>query len=303
MRILITGSNGQLGYELKRTAPESFKLLAVDVDQLDITSATAVDAFFKAHKPDAVINAAAYTAVDKAETDREMAYAVNATGPRFLAQSCADAGIPMVQVSTDFVFDGSQSTPYQPEDKPNPISVYGDSKLKGEQAVLELLGNKAAIIRTAWVYSSHGNNFVKTMLRLMAEKDQLGVVADQIGTPTWAKTLAEACWSASCKLLAESGKQEKTDSLQLTAYSSTHHWTDAGAASWYDFAEAIQEEAIILGLLDKRIPVNPIPASAYPTPAKRPSFSVLDKTSAYSQLNMKPLHWRQNLRLMLQELV
>ncbi|WP_238593674.1 dTDP-4-dehydrorhamnose reductase [Endozoicomonas atrinae] len=289
LRVLITGANGQLGYELKRTAPEGFELLAVDIDQLDITAASAVNAFFKEHQPDAVINAAAYTAVDKAETDRELAYAVNATGPRFLAQACADAGIPMVQVSTDFVFDGNQSTPYQPEDKPSPISVYGDSKLKGEQAVTEILGNKASIIRTAWVYSAHGNNFVKTMLRLMAEKDQLGVVADQIGTPTRASSLAQACWNACLNLME--GQE-----------GGMYHWTDAGAASWYDFAEAIQEEAIILGMLDKRIPVNPIPASAYPTPAKRPSFSVLDKTSAYEQLNMKPLHWRHNLRAMLEEL-
>ena len=294
LKVLITGSKGQLGYELERTAPEGFELLAVDVDQLDITSAVAVDAFFKEHQPDAVINAAAYTAVDRAETDREMAYAVNATGPRFLAQACADAGIPMVQVSTDFVFDGNQSTPYQPEDKPNPISVYGDSKLKGEQAVTEILGNKAIIIRTAWVYSTHGNNFVKTMLRLMAEKDQLGVVADQIGTPTWARSLANGCWRSVSAL-----KRLNVETLERC---NIYHWTDAGAASWYDFAEAIQEEAIILGMLDKRTTVNPIPASAYPTPAKRPPYSVLDKTSAYEQLNMKPVHWRVSLRAMLEEL-
>lgn len=299
LKVLITGSKGQLGYELERTAPEGIELLAVDVDQLDITSAVAVDTFFKEHQPDAVINAAAYTAVDKAETDREMAYAVNATGPRFLAQACADAAIPMVQVSTDFVFDGNQSTPYQPEDKPNPTSVYGDSKLKGEQAVTEILGNKAIIIRTAWVYSTHGNNFVKTMLRLMAEKDQLGVVADQIGTPTWAWTLANGCWQAVTKLKVESFQRLNDSTLGRC---NIYHWTDGGVASWYDFAEAIQEEAIILGMLDKRIPVNPIPAGAYPTPAKRPPYSVLDKTSAYQQLNMKPMHWRVSLRAMLEEL-
>ncbi len=290
MRLLITGANGQLGYELKRTAPEGVELLTVDVDQLDITSAVAVESFFKQYKPDALINAAAYTAVDKAETDYELAYAVNATGPRFLAQACADIAIPMVQVSTDFVFDGERSTPYQPKTTPKPISVYGDSKLKGEQAVIEILGSKVSIIRTAWVYCAHGNNFVKTMLRLMQEKDQLGVVADQIGTPTWAKGLAQACWSAYANLMQ--GKE-----------GGVFHWTDAGVASWYDFATAIQEEAITLGLLEKSIPINQIPASAYPTPAKRPSFSVLDKASAYEQLNMKQTHWRQNLRLMLQELI
>ena len=290
MKVVITGSNGQLGYELQKTAPEGIELICVDVDQLDITSAKTIDVFFKEQKPDAVINAAAYTAVDRAETDRELAYAVNATGPRFLAQACADADIPMVQVSTDFVFDGTQSTPYKFGDKPAPVSVYGDSKLKGEEAVQEILGSKAAIIRTAWVYSAHGNNFVKTMLRLMQEKDQLGIVADQIGTPTWAQTLAEACWKAvAFKTSAETEHQ-------------VFHWTDAGACSWYDFAVAIQEEALNQGLLEKDIPVKPIPASAYPTPAKRPAFSVLDKQSSYEKLEMPIRHWRDCLKEMLSEL-
>ena len=305
LKVLITGSNGQLGYELKRTAPEDCELICVDVDQLDITSASAINAFFHEHKPDALINAAAYTAVDKAESDKKLAYAVNATGAGFLAQACADANIPMVQVSTDFIFDGTQSTPYKPEDKPNPVSVYGDSKLKGEEAVSEILGNKAAIIRTAWVYSAHGNNFVKTMLRLMKEKEQLGIVADQIGTPTWAKTLAEACWQTVQKLEAGSWKLEVKEK-QLLASSfqlpTAFHWTDAGTASWYDFAVAIQEEALVLGLLEKSIPVKPIPGSAYPTPAKRPSFSVLDKQTSYETLGMPAQHWRECLKLMLKEL-
>ena len=299
MRILITGANGQLGYELKRTAPEGVELIAVDVDQLNITTVAEVNAFFTAHAPNAVINAAAYTAVDKAETDRERAYAVNASGPRFLAQACADAGIPMVHVSTDFVFDGRGSMPYQPNDKPGPINVYGDSKLKGEQAVLEILDSNAIIIRTAWLYSAHGNNFVKTMLRLMTEREQLGVVADQIGTPTWARTLAECCWKSLAKLEAKTD-QPPASSLQLPA--SIHHWTDAGTASWYDFAKAIQEEAMILGLLDKQIPVNPIQGSAYPTPAKRPSYSVLDKQLSYEMLEMLVQHWRECLKTMLAEL-
>ena len=290
MKVLITGSNGQLGYELQRTAPEGFELICVDVDQLDITSASAVEAFFNKHKPEALINAAAYTAVDRAETDKEVAYAVNATGPRFLAQACADANIPMVQVSTDFVFDGNQATPYKLDDKPAPVSVYGDSKLKGEEAVKDILGSKAAIIRTAWVYSAHGNNFVKTMLRLMQEKDQLGIVADQIGTPTWANTLANACWKA------------VEYKVSATAEQTMFHWTDAGTASWYDFAVAIQEEALAADLLEKTIPVKPIPASAYPTPAKRPSFSVLDKQMSYEVLEMPVQHWRECLKAMLNEL-
>ena len=303
MKVLITGSNGQLGYELEKTAPEGLELICVDVDQLDITSAPAINAYFKQYKPDAVINAAAYTAVDKAETDRELAYAVNATGPRFLAQACADANIPMVQVSTDFVFDGTQSTPYQADDKPVPMSVYGDSKLKGEQAVQEILGNKAAIIRTAWVYSAHGNNFVKTMLRLMQEKDQLGIVADQIGTPTWARTLANGCWRAVETLKVEAFKAEQDHPLNLSTFQPlTLHITDAGVASWYDFAVAIQEEALAQGLLEKTIPVKPIQAKAYPTPAKRPSFSVLDKQLSYEKLEMPVQHWRDCLKAMLTEL-
>lgn len=290
MKVLITGAKGQLGYELQKTVPQGIELVCVDVDQLDITSAAAVNAFFEEHQPDALINAAAYTAVDKAETEKELAYAVNATGPRFLAQACADANIPMVQVSTDFVFDGNQATPYKPEDIPGAVSVYGDSKLKGELAVKEVLGHKAAIIRTAWVYSAHGNNFVKTMLRLMKDKDQLGIVADQIGTPTWAKTLAEACWKA-----VEFKKNAQTEDQIF-------HWTDAGTSSWYDFAVAIQEEALALGLLEKKIPVKPIPASAYPTPAKRPSFSVLDKYLSYEKLEMPVRHWRECLKEMLLEL-
>ncbi|WP_422450380.1 MULTISPECIES: dTDP-4-dehydrorhamnose reductase [unclassified Endozoicomonas] len=285
MKVLITGSNGQLGYELTRTAPEGVELTCVDVEQLDITSEAAVTNFFAEHTPDVVINAAAYTAVDKAESDSELAYAVNAVGPELLAKACVDAGSFMVHVSTDFVFDGNQSTPYKPEDHPKPVSVYGNSKLKGEEQVTSILGNHAVIIRTAWVYSTHGNNFVKTMLRLMKEKDQLGIVADQIGTPTWAKTLAECCWNV---------VGQKLEAI--------YHWTDAGAASWYDFAVAIQEEALELGLLKKAIPIKPIAATTYPTPAKRPAFSVLDKQSAYDQLPMPIKHWRNCLKAMLNEL-
>ena len=326
MRILITGANGQLGYELEQTAPEGVELITVDVDSLDITSAEAVTAFFSTYQPNAVINAAAYTAVDRAETEQAAAYAVNASGAQLLAQACAAVNIPMVQVSTDFIFDGTQSTPYQVNDTANPLSVYGASKLQGEQAVAEILGNKACIIRTAWVYSAHGNNFVKTMLRLMAEKEQLSVVADQIGTPTWARTLATGCWKALKRLSDEALQRSSGETLQRLSDEGTnveslndstlkrldtatpqlcniYHLTDAGVASWYDFAVAIQEEALALGMLNKAIPVLPIPTTAYPTPAKRPAFSVLDKTETYAALNITPQHWRDSLRLMLQEML
>ncbi|WP_062269308.1 dTDP-4-dehydrorhamnose reductase [Endozoicomonas arenosclerae] len=291
MKVLITGANGQLGYELQRCVPDKIELICADRKQLDITSQDSVTAFFDLYKPEAVINAAAYTAVDKAETDSKAAYAVNTNGTAFLAEACSKLEIPMVQVSTDFVFDGTQSTPYQMDDTTNPISIYGKSKLEGEKRVLEILGNKAVVIRTAWVYSSHGNNFVKTMLRLMQEKDQLGVVADQIGTPTSAKTLAQCCWRALDKL--------QTTNVELPAIM---NWTDAGTTSWYDFAVAIQEEAISLGILENSIPINPIPASAYPTPAKRPAYSVLDKQATYKALEMPVQHWRVTLRSVLDEL-
>ena len=326
MRILITGANGQLGYELEQTAPEGVELITVDVDSLDITSAEAVTAFFSTYQPNAVINAAAYTAVDRAETEQAAAYAVNASGAELLAQACATVNIPMVQVSTDFIFDGTQSTPYQVNDTANPLSVYGASKLQGEQAVAEILGNKACIIRTAWVYSAHGNNFVKTMLRLMAEKEQLSVVADQIGTPTWARTLATGCWKALKRLSDEALQRSSGETLQRLSDEGTnveslndstlkrldtatpqlcniYHLTDAGVASWYDFAVAIQEEALALGMLNKAIPVLPIPTTAYPTPAKRPAFSVLDKTETYAALNITPQHWRDSLRLMLRSML
>ena len=326
MRILITGANGQLGYELEQTAPKGIELITVDVDTLDITSAEAVTTFFSTYQPNAVINAAAYTAVDRAETEQAAAYAVNASGAQLLAQACAAVNIPMVQVSTDFIFDGTQSTPYQVNDTANPLSVYGASKLQGEQAVAEILGNKACIIRTAWVYSAHGNNFVKTMLRLMAEKEQLSVVADQIGTPTWARTLATGCWKALKRLSDEALQRSSGETLQRLSDEGTnveslndstlkrldtatpqlcniYHLTDAGIASWYDFAAAIQEEALALGMLNKAIPVLPIPTTAYPTPAKRPAFSVLDKTETYAALNITPQHWRDSLRLMLRSML
>ena len=192
----------------------------------------------------------------------------------------------MVYISTDFVFNGQNFKPYLPDDTLDPKSVYGKSKLKGEQAVRKILGDKALIIRTAWLYSVHGNNFVKTMLKLMKEKSSLNVIDEQIGTPTWAKGLAQAIWTALEKNLT-----------------GTFHWTDAGVASWYDFATAIQEEGLEAGLINSAIPILPVGTGQYPTPAKRPMYSVLDKTSFWHFTNIKPVHWRVQLRSMLKEFV
>jgi dTDP-4-dehydrorhamnose reductase len=296
IRILLTGANGQLGWELQRTQPEHMELYAHDRATLDITQAQCVHHAVQTLKPHWIINAAAYTAVDKAESEPKLAYAVNRDGARHLAEAARTVGARMVQISTDFVFDGQQSHPYLPslpggegpgESGAIPtVCTYGASKQAGELAVLEVLGKDALILRTAWVYSSHGHNFVKTMLRLMRERDSLGVVADQIGTPTWAKGLALALWRAIEK--------------DITGI---HHWTDAGVASWYDFACAIQDEAVALGLLDRPIPIRPIRTVDYPTPAQRPAFSVLDKTATWQALGITiPEHWRQALRHMLREL-
>lgn len=284
-KILITGANGQLGWELQRTAPSGTTLFTTDVGDLDITSATAVQAFVEHTKPHVIINAAAYTAVDKAEQGQDAAFAVNADGAANLAKAAQQCNVRLVHISTDFVFDGKKSTPYLPADTPNPLSIYGASKLKGEQRVHEITQGGALVIRTAWVYSSHGTNFVKTMLRLMREREHLGVVADQVGTPTWAYGLAKTIWRF----------------VEKPEMRGVFHWTDAGIASWYDFAFAIQEEALQLGLLDKAIPIRPIPSSEYPTPATRPAYSVLDKASTWTSLDISPEHWRKALRSMLKE--
>jgi len=284
--VMITGAAGQLGYELQRLVPEGTSVLAVDIEALDLTDAEAVDTFIALHRPAVIINGAAYTAVDRAEEQQELAHAVNVTAAASLAASAARYDARVIQISTDFVFGGATGRPWQPLDVTAPQSVYGATKRDGERAVLEALGENALVIRTAWLYSSHGGNFVKTMLRLMRERDEVKVIADQIGTPTWANSLARTIWKA----------------VQAPDASGILHWTDAGVASWYDFAVAIQEEALARGLLTRAVPVSPIPTSAYPTPARRPSYSLLDKTETTRVLGVTPAHWRANLRLMLDEL-
>ncbi|WP_047049281.1 dTDP-4-dehydrorhamnose reductase [Vibrio mexicanus] len=299
MKIIITGKGGQLAWELEQTTPEGIQVIDFNALELDITDKNAVHAVLKQHEPDVVINAAAYTAVDKAETD-ELAYKVNRDGSEYLAIASKELNAKLIHVSTDFVFDGTKTTPYLVNDIPSPINAYGDSKLHGDLKISEILGNQATIIRTAWVYSVNGNNFVKTMLRLMAEKDQLSIVYDQVGTPTWAKGLAKMIWS----LVEKQDKRGKSKEEQVQSLGEAEvlHWTDAGVASWYDFAVAIQELALDKGMLDKSIPIRPIPASNYPTPAKRPSFSVIDKATTEEFCGIETIHWRKQLSNMLDEL-
>jgi len=283
--VLVVGAGGQLGRELQRTVPPDFDCAAVTRAQLDIADATAVDACLQSLAPQLVINAAAYTAVDKAESEPEAAYRGNAEGPGVLARACARQGIRLSHVSTDFVFDGNASTPYRPDATTSPLGEYGQSKLAGEEAVF-LAQPQALVVRTGWVYSSFGGNFVKTMLRLMGERDELGVVCDQVGTPTWANGLATALWAAAAK----------------PDLAGIYHWSDAGVCSWYDFAVAICEEGVSSGLLPAAISVKPILAAAYPTPARRPPYSVLDKTSSWRDFEQEGVHWRVQLRTMLKDL-
>ncbi len=284
-RVLITGADGQLGYELQRTVLDAYECIPTDRNELDITNADAVNVFVAEHQPDVVINSAAYTAVDKAEEETELAIAINTTGAENLARACKNQSIKLVQISTDFVFDGKACTPYKVDAKTEPEGYYGKTKRDGDNRVLDILGDEALIIRTSWLYSAHGNNFVKTMLRLMQEREELGIIADQVGTPTWANSLAHAVWQAI---------ERNTKGI--------HHWSDAGVASWYDFAYAIMEEGIALGLLDKVIKINAITTADYPTPASRPCYSVLDKTTTWKALEMQSEHWRVALRKMMSEL-
>ncbi|HSG56487.1 MAG TPA: dTDP-4-dehydrorhamnose reductase, partial [Paracoccaceae bacterium] len=239
-----------------------------------------VAAYIRATRPDLVINAAAYTAVDRAESEEPLALAVNGGAVAAITAALAETGGRLVHVSTDFVFDGTSSRAYQPADQRNPLSAYGRTKAAGEDAA----GPHALIVRTAWVYTAGGANFVRTMLRLMAERDSLAVVADQIGAPTWAPGLAATIWG-----LVDKGA------------TGIFHHSDAGVASWYDFAVAIQEEALAIGLLARAIPIRPIKTADYPTPALRPAFSLLDCTETRALLADGHTHWRINLRKMLNE--
>ncbi|BCD98345.1 dTDP-4-dehydrorhamnose reductase [Marinagarivorans cellulosilyticus] len=292
MNILIIGKSGQLANELLATTPNGANVQCLGRTQLDIISASDVLAAFQTFKPSVVINASAYTAVDKAESEPETAYAVNSQAVENIAQACKQVGARLLHVSTDFVFGNNSAltaggiAPLLPSSPVEPINVYGASKLAGEQHVLKLLPDASVIVRTAWVYSRYGNNFVKTMLRLMAEKPELGVIADQIGTPTWAKGLAQWLWAIVAK----------------ADIKGVYHWTDAGAASWYDFAIAIQELGLAKGLLTKEIPIKAIPTASYPTPAKRPGYSVLDKSTAEQAAGISARHWRKQLENMLDEL-
>jgi dTDP-4-dehydrorhamnose reductase len=285
-KAVVTGATGQVGVELLRGAPPAWQALGFGRQELDVTDAGAVRTVFERERPALVINAAAYTQVDAAETNASAADRINARGAGLVAEAAEQVGARVIHLSTDFVFDGERGTPYRPEDEPRPLGVYGRTKLAGEREVLRRSGGRALVLRTAWVYASHGRNFVRSMLTRMQAGDALRVVSDQVGTPTWARGLAQAIWTAADR----------------PALGGILHWTDVGVASWYDFAEAIRDEALAAGLLARAAPVCPIRTGEYPAAARRPAFSVLDTSATWAALGLEPVHWRANLRLMLREL-
>lgn len=285
MRVVLTGAGGQVGASVLRAAPADIELIACDRNELDIADQGSVQKRIRELRPAVLINAAAYTAVDRAERDEAQARAVNEAGPRFLASAAGDVGARLIHLSTDYVFDGESSRPYAPEDQPRPLGIYGRTKLDGERAVMTALPTASVVLRTSWVYASSGQNFVLTMLRLMKERGSVRVVADQIGTPTAARSIAEVLWRL----------------VRRPECRGVYHWTDAGVASWYDFAVAIAEEAAALGVIGNA-EVTPIAAEDYPTAARRPRFSLLDSRRTAQELEIAQIHWRVWLRRVLGEM-
>lgn len=288
-RVLVLGADGQLGRCLRLCEPTGHEILYAGRQECDLGRRADLEALLGRLAPDHVINCAAYTRVDRAERDREAARRLNVEAPGWIAEALAARQGPatarLIHLSTDYVFSGASARPWRPDDPPNPGCVYGETKLAGERLVLACLPERAMVIRTAWLYSAFGANFVKAMLRLMAAKERLQVVDDQRGSPTWGLSLARVLWRL------------------VDAFSpGVHHWTDAGEASWHEFATAIQQEARRLGLLRRAIPIEPIPTRDYPTPATRPAYSVLDCASLAALAKTPQIPWRVSLAAMLRGL-
>ncbi|WP_056928742.1 dTDP-4-dehydrorhamnose reductase [Candidatus Symbiothrix dinenymphae] len=286
-QILITGSKGQLGSELMALAEQfaHWQFIPTDVDTLDLTDKRALSQFLAEHKVDYVVNCAAYTAVDKAEDDLDLCYKINRDAVRNLGEAAHAHQARVVHISTDYVFDGQANTPYKETDAVNPQSVYGKSKLAGEQA-LQASGAESIIIRTAWLYSTYGNNFVKTMRRLAAERDELNVVCDQTGTPTYAADLAQA-------IVAMIAFAEKEQQFPTGIY----HYSNEGVTTWHEFATEI------IKLAGHSCTVKPIPTSQYPTKVARPMYSVLDKSKLRSTFKLTVPNWEESLRICSEKLI
>lgn len=281
-KIIVTGANGQLGMELQQLASSYslFEFVFTTRQELSLDNPDVINNFIARHQPQYFINCAAYTAVDKAEAEKELAYKINAEAPGIIATACQKNNVQLIHISTDYVFNGMGKTPYKEDDATDPVNLYGDSKLEGEKKVMQF-NPGSIIIRTAWVYSEFGKNFVKTMLRLMADKEQISVVSDQAGTPTYAADLAEAILHIISSQQWEAG---------------IYHFSNEGNITWYDFAVAIKE------LSGSPCKVMPISTAQYPTPAKRPFYSVLDKTKIQQTFNIPVKDWKASLAICIEKI-
>lgn len=288
MKILLTGSHGQVGWELARTLLPLGDVIAVDRSQADLADPDGLRRVIEKLSPDVVVNPAAYTAVDKAETDRETAFLVNAEAPRVLAEEAARNSALLIHYSTDYVFDGTKNAPYTEDDATHPLNVYGQSKLAGEQAI-QATGADHLILRTSWVYAARGQNFLRTILRLAAEREELNIVADQIGSPTWARLIAEAT--------AHIVRQALLERQQGNFSSGIYNLTSTGETSWHGFAQAIVEIARQQGQPLKNRAIHPIPTTDYPVPAKRPLYSRLSMDRLEQRFGLKMPSWDSALRL------
>lgn len=279
-KVLVTGAAGQLGRTILAASPMGWECRGLTRHDLDLRDAQAIERLIMTERPELVINAGAYTAVDRAEAESDLAMVVNARAPGALAGALSAYGGRLVQISTDYVFDGRSSRPYLPTDPVNPLSVYGTTKAAGESAA----GSDAIILRTSWVHAAGGQNFVTTMLRLMREREELSVVCDQIGAPSWAPDIARTIWQ-----------------LAAQRHPGIYHHCDAGQVTWYELARAIAEEALALGLISRAPEIRPVTSDQYPTAARRPAYSVLDNSDTRALLGDATAHWRVNLRRMLAE--
>ena len=283
-KFLITGANGQVGYCLTQQLQGEHEILAVGRNELDITDQSAVKKAIENFCPNVIINAAAHTAVDRAETEVELSKAINVKGPQYLAEAAKSVGAAILHISTDYVFDGQRAGKYKESDVTDPQGVYGRTKLEGEQAVAAA-NDKFIVLRTAWVFGEHGNNFVKTMLRLAKTRDTLGVVADQVGGPTYAGDIAKALIQIAEKIIAG-------EKVEYGVY----HLTGEPYVSWYEFAKAIFAEAVSQNVLEKSPLINAITTADYPTPAKRPANSCLDLTKIQQVFGIQPSDWQKALK-------
>ena len=291
MKVLITGAQGQVGKELTQIANEKgFDVVAASRADLDITQAQSVENYITQCQPDIVINAAAFTAVDKAESEQDLAFAINRDGAKNIAGACKKQNIPLLHISTDYVFDGTKSESYSEDDTVSPLGVYGESKWQGEEAIRQGLSNYI-ILRVAWVFGAQGNNFVKTMLRLGHDRDELNVVADQFGGPSPAKNIAQT-------LIDLVEQYQKNNNLAW----GTYHYCGNQKTTWYDFAKEIFKQAFELKLLNKEVKVNPITTAEYPTAAKRPENSMLNCSKLRSTFGIEMPEWKKALKQVLMEL-